>query len=342
MGMLASPSSSAAPARIYHSNRQNSASRSSHIQVTGKLVEMYSHKRKSSRDPKSLQVSFLDREKYSREVRDFLELRADRAAQEEQAALSRLSEADRFTLIRHVSILGESLAPYGCGERALRETRMTTVHRTPHCTHACAKFSREHFMRDVWLNGKTILCAILSPPISLTRPSASSTPLTGIRRPFCPPPWGGMSGHLANPTPDTGYESMFCIDVSNEHTSISPIATGTSPTRTTPQSPPLRILIDLNIPELQAAASTQQQQAWFPPCRNLVHWEIASRKFWRIMILLTVKIASGRLVQTQMEKPLFSNLFRSESTVKRDQDQNVVQSLRDRKISIKSLQKLVV
>ena len=65
----------------------------------GKLVEMYSHKRKSSRDPKSLQGSFLDREKYSREIRDFLELRADRAAQEEQAAFSRLSEAEYHTIL---------------------------------------------------------------------------------------------------------------------------------------------------------------------------------------------------------------------------------------------------
>ena len=131
--------------------------------------------------------------------------------------------------------------------------------------------------------------------------------------------------------------SSVSMPTTSTRPSTSPTATGISRTRTTPQSPPLRILIDLDIPELQAAASTQQQQAWFPPCRNLVHWEIASRKFWRIMTLLTVIIASGKLVQTQIEKPLFSTLFRSESTGKRDQDQNVVQSLKDRKISIKSL-----
>ena len=58
-----------------------------------------------------------------------------------------------------------------------------------------------------------------SPTCSLTRPSASSTPL---RQNFCAtPPWRGMSGHLANPIPDTGYEPKFCIDVSNEHTPIN-------------------------------------------------------------------------------------------------------------------------
>ena len=58
MGMLASPlftqkrDACAAPAGIYHSSRANSVSRSSHTPVTGKLVAMYSHKRKSRRDPK--------------------------------------------------------------------------------------------------------------------------------------------------------------------------------------------------------------------------------------------------------------------------------------------------
>ena len=65
---------------------------------TGKLVAMYSHKRKSSRDPKKLTgVVFLERESIfteHREVVDFLDLRADQAAQGEQAALSKLSEAE--------------------------------------------------------------------------------------------------------------------------------------------------------------------------------------------------------------------------------------------------------
>ena len=30
-----------------------------------------------------------------------------------------------------------------------------------------------------------------------------------------------MSGHLANPIPDTGCEPKFCIDVSDEHTPIN-------------------------------------------------------------------------------------------------------------------------
>ena len=79
----------------------------------------------------------------------------------------------------------------------------------------------------VWIQGWTILCICaksfhLQSCRSLTRPSASSTPITGTRRPPCAtPPWGGMSGHLADPTPDTGYEPKFCVDVSDEHTPIN-------------------------------------------------------------------------------------------------------------------------
>ena len=43
-----------------------------------------------------------------------------------------------------------------------------------------------------------------SPTCSLSRPSPSSTPLAGTRSlPCASALWGGMSGHLATPTPDT-------------------------------------------------------------------------------------------------------------------------------------------
>ena len=60
-------------------------------------------------------------------------------------------------------------------------------------------------------NGKT----------SITSSSTTPTPLTGIRlNPCVTPLWSGPSGHLADPTPNTGYEPNICIDVSSEHTSI--------------------------------------------------------------------------------------------------------------------------
>ena len=67
--MLVSPlfrqkrEASAAPARIYHSDRENSMSRSSHVPVTEKPVAIYLHDRKASRDPTILQESYSAREK---------------------------------------------------------------------------------------------------------------------------------------------------------------------------------------------------------------------------------------------------------------------------------------
>ena len=48
------------------------------------------------------------------------------------------------------------------------------------------------------------------PPLAKNRQNQCATRL-----------WGGPSGHLADPTLDTGYESKFCIDVSSEHTPIN-------------------------------------------------------------------------------------------------------------------------
>ena len=70
-------------------------------------------------------------------------------------------------------------------------------------------------------------CSVSSVPCNLffsdtTFRLVPSTPLTGTRRSPCAlPPWCGMSGYLANPTPDTGYEPKFCVDARDEHKSIN-------------------------------------------------------------------------------------------------------------------------
>ena len=77
---------SSAPSRIYHSNREPSVSSSSHIPPsTGKLVAMYSHKRKSSRESKRSQEPHSEGERIfaeHREVRDLHEVRAEYAISE--------------------------------------------------------------------------------------------------------------------------------------------------------------------------------------------------------------------------------------------------------------------
>ena len=69
---------------------------------------MYSHKRKSIRDSNVLKESYSERERERiptehREIRDVVEMRADHAAQGENAALSKPSEAENHTRL----LLGE-------------------------------------------------------------------------------------------------------------------------------------------------------------------------------------------------------------------------------------------
>ena len=90
----------------------------------------------------------------------------------------------------------------------------------------------------IWLKGLTIcLCAskvisslvmsLLNVPSTpfpsfFSSPTASPTPLTGIRLDPCAAPlWSGPSGHLADPMTNIDYESKFCIDISIEHTPIN-------------------------------------------------------------------------------------------------------------------------
>ena len=90
----------AVPTRIHHSTGKSSMSSSSHTRSAGRPVAVYSHKRKSSRDPRSAQETYTTSERIrteQQEVRYHLNLQADEAAEGEKAALSRLSVADFHT-----------------------------------------------------------------------------------------------------------------------------------------------------------------------------------------------------------------------------------------------------
>ena len=142
------------------------------------------------------------------------------------------------------------------------------------------------------------------PPV-FTPSSNTPTPLTGIRQNPCATPlWGGPSGHLADPTPNTGYEPKFCIDV--------------------------RTSTYLDIPEPQAAACIRQQ-AQFPLCCKLeVQWGQTPGDWLRITILLQVGLASRKLVRTWIVQQLLQFFFESVSRENRDRDQNVVQTFIER------------
>ena len=93
------------------------------------------------------------------------------------------------------------------------------------------------------------------PPV-FSPSTTTPAPLTGIRlNPCATPLWGGPSGHLADPTPNTGYEPKICIDVASTRRSIFRPETRVSSNSTTRQSPHSMTSIYLNIPEHHAAAS---------------------------------------------------------------------------------------
>ena len=73
---------SAVPTRICDSTGENSTSHSSHIPSAGRPVATHTHKRKSSRDTRSVQERHLTSERVrsqQQEVRDFLKFRTDEA-----------------------------------------------------------------------------------------------------------------------------------------------------------------------------------------------------------------------------------------------------------------------
>ena len=125
-----------------------------------------------------------------------------------------------------------------------------------------------------------------SPTASLTPPTASQTPLTGIRLNPCATPFrSGRSGHLASPISYTGYEPNFCTDVSSEHTPIN------LPTMSFQQEYDATITASegLNLPRHSGSSTSSQHTAAsrVPTLLSKVHWGLASRKCRRITILLT-------------------------------------------------------
>ena len=111
---------------------------------------------------------------------------------------------------------------------------MVDVDTTLACTRAHAHFSRAHLTRDDCTNGSgprgsrlLSLLLVLFPwllllllilchdpqPRQLLCTGTKSLPCVSVR-------WSGLSGCIANPTPDTGLEPKFCVDTNDEHTPI--------------------------------------------------------------------------------------------------------------------------
>ena len=154
------------------------------------------------------------------------------------------------------------------------------------------------------------------PPV-FTSSTTTPTSLTGSRlNPCVTPLWSGPSGDLADPTPNTGYEPKFCIDVSSEHTPIN------FPTRKSTfqleSDATIAASEDLNLPRHSGASSSSWHTA-ASTVPTLDYDSVASQTCFR------------KLAANVDHETIVPSVFESVSGRKRDRDLNVVQTLKDRK-----------
>ena len=165
----------------------------------------------------------------------------------------------------------------------------------------------------------------------LSSPASSPTPLTGIRpNPCATALWGGLSGHLADPTSNTGCEPKFCIDVSGEHTPIN------LPTRNMGFQQEYDATIaaseDLNLPRRSGASRSSLHSAasTVPTLLKLGSSGTGLRKLSVDYDAVASRTCIKETCADMDRETVPSSLFGSVSQGKRDRDQNVVQTLRER------------
>ena len=167
------------------------------------------------------------------------------------------------------------------------------------------------------------------PPI-FSSPPTTPTPLTGIRlNPCATPLWGGPSGHLADPTPNTGYGPKFCIDVSSEHTPIN------LPSRNMGFQQEYDTTItaseDLNLRRHSGASSSSQHTAasTVPTLLKLGSFGTGLTKVSADCDSFASRTSIKETCAGVDRETVVSSLFGSVSKGRRDRDQNVVQTLRE-------------
>ena len=216
----------------------------------------------------------------------------------------------------------------------------TPVDTTPACTRAYAHFSRALFTRDNCTCGSRLFsvarflkhshlsvmsllgvpvsrfCPIASSPTcSLSRHSASSTPLAGTRSASCVSArWSGMSGCLANPTPAPPSSSPD----SNRSFPRNYDATKVSTTE------------DPDGPQHSGASSSNRHTA-----ASRVPTALGSfgNRLWKQLADYESVDSRNDIQETGAnsdKESVVATLFWSESKVKTDRDQNVVRLLGER------------
>ena len=163
------------------------------------------------------------------------------------------TRADAHFSRAHITVhCSYSTALFQCGHTALAKGKRNL----------CCALLFDHFHLVCHVLVKRSFCPfpsghVLTSMLFVSRPSASSTSFGGSRQEPCASAhWSGMSGCLANPTPNTGYEPKFHSYMNEERStrrSISLTITEVSSAVTTlPSSQP---------PKIYKVFRIQQQQA---------------------------------------------------------------------------------
>ena len=194
-----------------------------------------------------------------------------------------------------------------------------------------ARFTKECLLAIMSLFG-VLVChfpmILASLTCSLSRPSASSAPLPETRSSPCVSArWSGMSGCIANPTPDTGYEPKFRVDANDEQTPINdPDSNRGFPTLL--QRHHGRPSEELDVPHTQkrpTAARIQSERAEYPPCQD--HSVSASWTSSRITSRLTSRNSIRKTVVDLDRENVVCTLFLVWME-REETDPNAVQSIR--------------
>ena len=136
--------------------------------------------------------------------------------------------------------------------------------------------------------------------------------------------------HLASPIPNTGHEPKFCVDVSSKHTPVN------LPTRNMSFQQEYDATIaaseDLNLPRHSGASSSSQHTAAsrVPTLLKLGSLGTGLTKVSADYASVASRTSIKETCAEMERETVVSSLFGSVSKEKRDRDQNVVRTLKDR------------
>ena len=152
-----------------------------------------------------------------------------------------------------------------------------------------------------------------------------------------------MSGYLANPTPDTGYEPKFCVDASDEHTPINLPASN----RNIPHDYDATIVAtteELDVPRHSGASSTSQHSAAASRVPTVSKQGPLGNSLWKQLADSDSVDIRNSIKETCADldrETVVPTLFTPEPKGKRDRDQNIVQSLRAMSEDMENLEQIL-